>query len=515
MSMDVSYIEKYDILQTFQSNDRQKVFIGTVKDQDQEIVIINILKDLGDLWQKDVKSLENALGNLLHIEMIDEGLVLVTAFKDAQPLEAYLNQTHASIHRRMNIVFAYLRDIVKYKDLDYSLQSMLMDEAQLLIDDHQPFLSELILLDKNLEMDVSFEGLAKKIAGIMTKILTAGSPLEEERREMLQFIDRLEGGEHSYKNVEDIYHAFRSYYLYQWAMGAEGLGRKKKSSLVENTSFGKRTGPSAKKGKILKISLFVAALGLGVFGLVTYGLQTYLKEESLVAPVAYFERIETGKGLEFVNKSTADNLEESVWEVIKNEEILENTKAKDLIIMAPEEGIYKVSLRVKGEKGQWSEPYIEEVILGNRLEEEPIEEEDSSDSIEEVERLDKLQLEYDTSQGVSIDHDNYKTGNYGIRVEGSTTSPKRIHLKALPSKDQSIFSMWIMADTVDTIGIRLKGMRKDRLVFEKSVLHQPSGAYLWELLNIEGGLDSIDGLEMILSAQSVFWLDDIELDSFK
>ncbi|AOT69777.1 hypothetical protein [Geosporobacter ferrireducens] len=513
--MDASYIEKYNILQTFQSNDHQKVFIGTVKDRDHEIVIINILRDLGDLWKKDKEKLENALGNLLHLEIVEEGFVLVTTFKDAQPLEDYFNQTHVGIHKRMNILFAYLRDIVKYKELDYSLQSMLIDEAQILIDNHQPFLSELILIDKNLEMDTPFEGLVKKIAGVMKKILIAGSSLEDENKDMLQFIHKLENGEHTYKDIEDIYHAFRSYYLYQWAMGEQSTGSRKSLALREESSFRKKAQPRMGKSMLGKMALLVVALGLGTYGLSKYGLLEGRQENVLVEPVAYFERIETSTGWEFVNKSTGNNLKESIWEVLKNEEIIESTKAKDLMIASPEAGIYKVSLKVKGEKGQWSQPYEEEIILGNNVNDEYSEAEDLSDPLEEVERLDKLHLEYDTSQGISLDHDIYKTGNYGIRIEGSIDSPRKISFKNLSLNDQSFFSMWIMADAAEPIEIRLKGLQKNRIVFEKNIQHQPSGAYLWELLNIEDGIGSIDRLEMSLSAPSVLWLDDIEVDSFK
>lgn len=514
--MNASYIEKYNILQTFQSNEHQKVFIGTVKGQDHDIVIINILRDLEDWWKKDKEKLENALGNLLHMEAVEEGLVLVTTFKDAQPIEDYFNQTPAGIHKRMNILFAYLRDIAKYKELDLSLQSMLMDEAQILMEEHQPFLSELILIDKTLEMDTSFEGLTKKIAGVMRKILTVEASPEDENKDALQFIHKLESGKHSYKDIEDIYRDFRSYYLYQWAMGEQSMEIRRKSALREDLPVRKKAQSGVGKNIWGKIALLVMALGLGAYGLVKYGWIESERENASAEPAAYFERIDTSTGWEFVNKSTGNPLKEFMWEVIKDEKIIESIKTKDLTITSPEEGTYKVSLKVKGSKGQWSQPYEEEIVLKNKPHnEEHHEVGDLSGSIEEIERLDKLHLEYDTQQGISLDHDTYKTGNYSIRVEGSMDSPRKIHFKNLSADEQSLFSMWIMADTDKPIGIRLKGMQKNRLLFEKNIQHDPSGAYLWELLNVEEGIGAIDGLEMTLSSSSVLWLDDIELDSYK
>ena len=514
--MNVSYIEKYNILQTFQSNDRQTVFIGTVKDQEDEIVIINILKDLEDLWQRDQEKLQKALGNLLHLERTEEGLVLVTAFKDAQPLEGYLQQKHVGIHKRVNILFAYLRDLVKYKELSYPLQSMMIDEAQILVDNHQPFFSELILLDKNLQLDHTFEGLTKKIAGVMGKILTVGASEEEENRDILEFIHRLWRGEHSYRDTEEIYHAFRSYYLYQWAMGNQPGEARKKSSLAEHPAGSRtRTQTAGKKGVLPRAILLVAALGAGAFGLSKFMLLESKTKEASVEPTAYFERIETDEGWAFINKSTAANLEQSIWEITKDEVLVERTETKDIILPSPEEGSYHISLRVQGNKGKWSEPYVEVISMEGSLREGSAAEEEAPAAVQEIERLAMFQLDYDTTQGVSLDHDYYKSGSYGIRVEGATDPPRRIQLKELSAKDQSVFSMWIMTDTGDAVKIRLKGMRKNRVVFEKNILHQPSRAYLWELLNIEGGLDAIDNLEMLLSTPSILWLDDIELDSFK
>lgn len=514
--MHVSYIEKYTILQTFQNNDRQTVFIGTVKDQEDEIVIINLLKDLEDLWQRDQEKLQKSLGNLLHWERMEEGLVLVTAFKDAQPLEGYLQQNHVGIHKRVNMIFAYLRDLVKYKELSYPLQSMMIDAAQILVDNHQIFFSELILLDKNLQLDHTFEGLTKKIAAVMEKILTVGASEEEENRDILAFIHRLWRGEHSYKDTEEIYNAFRSYYLYQWAMGNQPREARKKSSLAEDSVSSRTRAKTAGKKRVLpRTILLVAALGVGAFGLSKFIHQESKIKEASLEPAAYFERVETQEGWAFINKSTAENLEQSIWEITKDDVLLERTKTKDIILPSPKAGSYHISLRVQGNNGKWSEPYVEVISMEGSPREVPAAEEEAPAPVQEMERLAMFQLDYDTAQGVSLDHDHYKSGRYSIRVEGAMDSQRKIQLKELSARDQSVFSMWMMTDTEAPVKIRLKGMRKNRIVFEKNILHQPSRAYLWELLNIEGGLDAIDNLEMLFSTPSILWLDDMELDSFK
>ena len=505
--MDNLYLEKFKLEKEFKKNEYQDIYIGMSKSEPREIVIINILKEKKFPWKSYQEQIEKFFENVRHVEETEEGLVVVTRFDDGEFLLDYLEKNSFDIETKMDLFLTYLRKIVKYDPIDNLLKYILVDELQIVIHQDQLAVNELLIIGHAPRKNTSFEKVVEKIGTVAKRIFYHVDSEEALPEKIKRFIDGLDKNRARYSSIYEIYRAFER-------LCRPGHQTIETVSLLDTGERVDRNfSPSLSKKipwKVLWPVLILAATAVG-YGLFREPIENQVAKMIWEKPRAHFEKVPMKEGWEFINKSKADGkgneIEESFWEIEKDDEVIDTKKTKDFTFYASP-GKYKVTLKVKDKYNQWSEGYSEEVTI---LHSEKTSPDLDAVSMQE-EKFEKLNILYDPNSNIAKDEEVFRSGKYSMKIAGDGS----ISVQNLNTEKNASFSMWILSDMPRSIQIAFTGYYKGSLVFEKTMYYQPLKVGQWEMVQVSdlGQLDTLM-IQFFAGEDGNIWVDDFHFGTYK
>ncbi|SHJ70509.1 hypothetical protein [Paramaledivibacter caminithermalis] len=238
--MGSSYTDKYKILKTFKKDTLQNVLIGSNKENDSNVVVINILYKDKTFEVLSKLQLSKGLHNLVHLEENQNSLIVITEYKEGTPLDVYLSYFDTTLKHKINLAYEYMTKIVRYDIFHNSVKKVLIDESQINIKNGELHFSELLFLNDDFSDPISFNIIASKIASIIEKIVftktnTQDIYYQSEAKKITEFINRLRKDANNFNSIEEVYDAFRKIYIYNFFMDEEyKLDNKDKEALHLN-----------------------------------------------------------------------------------------------------------------------------------------------------------------------------------------------------------------------------------------------------------------------------------------
>lgn len=224
--MSNSYKEKYEVLKTFKEDIYQTVLIGSNKDNSDEVVVVNILhkEKVSKIISKS--QFPNGLSNLLHLEDVEDDLVVVTEYKEGTPLGSYLKFFDTTVKHKINLAYEYLAKVVKYDTFHNSIKKILIDESQIILKDKELYFNELLFLDEDFSQPTEFSVVSSKLGEMIEKIVFSKEPIEDKdndkiSQKIFDFIDKLKNSHNGFTSIEGIYNYFRKIYIYDVFMEDE------------------------------------------------------------------------------------------------------------------------------------------------------------------------------------------------------------------------------------------------------------------------------------------------------
>jgi len=513
--VDNLYLERFTLEKEFKKNEYQDIYIGMSRSEPREIVIVNILKDKKFPWKSYQEQIEKFFENVRHVERTEEGLVVVTRFDDGEFLLDYLENNSPDMETKMDLFLTYLRKIVKYDPVDNLLKSLLVDELQIVIHQGELTVNELIALGQVPKKNTSFEKVVEKIETVAKRIFYHVDSEEALPEKVKRFLDGLEKNRARYSNIYEIYRAFERLCRpeYQTIETISLLGEAEQGEKDFSSSlFPLSLSPPSKKipWKILLPVLILAATVAG-YGLFREPIENQVAKLISGKPHAQFEKVPMKEGWEFINKSKADGkgneIEESLWEVAKDGEVIDAKKTKDFTLYASP-GKYKVTLKVKDKYDQWSEAYSEEVTISQSGKTNP----DMAAVSMQEEAFETLSVLYDSNLNVTKDEEVFRSGTYSMKITGDGS----ISVQNISTEKNASFSMWILSDMPRRIQIGFTGYRKGNLVFEKTIHYQPLKVGEWEMIQVPnlGQLDTLT-IQFSTDENGNIWVDDFYFGTYK
>lgn len=213
--MTTPYLEKYDVLETFEKNTNQTILTGVSKENPDEIVVINEFNKISALPSDLEPLIQGSFTNILHHESNDSTFVIVTKYNEGMPLHNFLETYDSTVNARVNFGFEFLKTIVPYDILDNYYKSILIDENQLIVNNDNLVVNELMLLDETLPTDYSFSNISSKIGVILSQIIPANLiPDDDKLSTIPAFIQELNNGDGNYETIAEIYEHYRKLYMY-------------------------------------------------------------------------------------------------------------------------------------------------------------------------------------------------------------------------------------------------------------------------------------------------------------
>lgn len=521
-------IEGYNIIDTFRKNEKQDIFIGNSTGSEDDTVIINIIKEKSILQlfkSMDILELHNTLENLrlANLDIVDEmeTLILVTKLQRATPMENYLEEYEVELKERMNIALDYMKEIIRYKELNPVIQSILVDEAQLVLDDGRLAMDELLIIEEEGVENIDFNKVCRKVGNVLYKLILmdgieASSKLLTS--DLIEFIANIRNDNHCYSNLEELMTEYRKHYIYFICM--KGMMDEEEETFPAKPSLKEQTliqygGKSKTDNKIKYLAISVAVVVLIVAG-VFYKLYNPLKEKTPgddpalpsistnedVRPVAAFELVKSDGFWRFINKSYAQGdaiIEEYLWEISKDGKILQELKIENLKLNFKDPGTYIVDLMVRDNTNQWSHRYSMEVYVDDSLAASTTENND-------------FVLAYDSNK---VQHDLENVRKEGISYKISERGPTVLSLKDIGFSSNGILSFWLMADATDRMTITMEGYQQDRLVLKEDINHRQQSSYTWEMIKFQMA-DKVDAIDITFNDYIyTLWVGDIQLELFK
>ncbi|QZY55399.1 hypothetical protein [Crassaminicella profunda] len=496
--MNRSYVDKFNILQTLETNVNQKILIGSMNDYPEELVIINILHNIKST-RTNIGKLKKACKTLQHIEKLEQSLVIVTKSQEGIPLEAYLEEENLTIESRLSMVFQYLKNIKRYDVLDHGFKSILINESQLVMQKGKLAFNELLIAEENFINTNDFEEVSKKVGRVVKKILSYHILDDFDEKNvspnLLKFVEELKNGKKEYKNLEEIYNAFKGVYLY-------------------NDNTGNSKGNQRKRlKKFSKFAIGLILVGISVFGCISFMHKGLANRNINNIPTAYFEKIKMKNQWQFINKSKdIEEMKQSIWIVKKGNETIKTSDKKDLMVDFEKAGEYNIALKVQNQNNKWSKEYIEKVKITTLKENKKTEE---NIDIPSDEKLEYLTMVYE-DENIMKDYDLFRNGEYSIKVTNTKDKRNNIMIKNLNLDGPKFMSMWLMSDATEPIKIRIEEYKDGNIRLAKSIAYQPSKSNTWDLLNIDENMEQVDEVKIIiLNDASTVWIDDIAFEGYK
>lgn len=179
--MSSTYLDKYTIVQIFKENAYQKVYVGTDNKNDQAVVINCI--DLGEddlFWTSLEYSYKDIFKHILHFEKTGDQVILVTKVEDGVSLNTYLNDFSPSFKERASLIYQYLKEINRYRNLPNNIQALLVSESQITVNEGRISFDELIIFDESSYCSNSFQSVLNNVVSLLKKLTSLPSVTYEE-----------------------------------------------------------------------------------------------------------------------------------------------------------------------------------------------------------------------------------------------------------------------------------------------------------------------------------------------
>ncbi len=209
--MSTSYIDLYEILDVFEDNSYQKIMMGAPYNNPDEIVIINCLKN-NNLWAKEIfENAKETLSNLVHSEILPDSLILITEYQEGKTIGEYA-QSIKDDNRRYYLSKNYLRAIAKYETFSSYIQTILVDQNQIIIQDNNLLMNNVMILDEQIQENISFNSAIEKIKLTLETIFYTGNQSFEnnENERISAFLDTLSPNRNEYYCLSDIVIAYEN-----------------------------------------------------------------------------------------------------------------------------------------------------------------------------------------------------------------------------------------------------------------------------------------------------------------
>lgn len=576
-TMSNSYSEKFNVLEVFEQNTYQKIIMGTKKDSADDVVVINVFKKGDYLNSKFVSDLFSSLQSLAFFEETDTDLTIATNYNEGMSLSNYIESTSLSDDDRKTLATEYLKRLKNYDSFEPYFLSLFAEDKQLILNEGTFVFNELLIFDDALKSMHTFDRVVQKVSDTLEKILLNPSASGEStyaQTAIPAYIDALKSTPKQYGTLillaEGLEKAFggdvapkataptpvvapivtpipdlkanevpltpeaevaateetpivEEAPATEEVPTAENLSNSKEEMIeLEDITYSDSDldeifAEKEKEGRRKRsMWLFFIALLLivGIFAKFVFF------KAPMIPPIASFERIEQDDKIVFKNTSTAYGDNNSVkvahWTVESGDKkFYDSTENFNIELILKNDGTYKVTLRVQDINEQWSKPFIEVFdytvsTLGT------IDEVLNPDGDAEAnERLNKYTITLEDT-GV-YDTEVKRSGSKSIQLDLAANGGKgKVTLEDIFIDNNYIISMWLMTDGTSPVKVQFTGYNNGAVKFVKSVTHNPTAMNLWEMIEVSGGSNLIDKLEIVVSSENAtVWLDDIELSSYK
>lgn len=216
LCMNQSYNQLFDEKDLLEENKYQRIYKGCYKEQPQNRVIIQkfTMSDRFDMGFKDF--LEDTLQNKLHIEIINDEIVLVSKHIEGDNISLHLNFAEVTEQERIDYLYEYLHQATAYIGYENYLFNILIGSSQIVFKDHQFYLKELLNLDRKVNDEMPFSMVAKNIGQVMQRILiTNYSELKTSHTydELHHFTESLIRREKDYQSFDELFTDFKAIYF--------------------------------------------------------------------------------------------------------------------------------------------------------------------------------------------------------------------------------------------------------------------------------------------------------------
>ncbi|KAB3539039.1 hypothetical protein F8154_00985 [Alkaliphilus pronyensis] len=515
-------LTNYNIVDTFKETEKQKIYIGNSLEIDKKMVIINAINDRSIM--DEIKAIEESfllstLNNLVDIKKEEDKIILITTLNDATPLEAYVEDNTLSLKERMDLVLEYLKHIVKYDQLSNTLKSMLVDEAQVVVEKNGRLAFDEVLIIDSEENTLDFGSIARKIGTVFYKILfydgiETNNPMITE--ELNRFIDDLQHNNQAFNSIEGLMEEYRKHYIYYICMN--NINKEEDNELPKKKPFsgfeygGKPKTSKTKNAVIVSFILILMIIGiaLGMRHLTPVEtLQQPSEEETNIAkPIAEFTVEKDGPHWRFISNSTPsknNTIDEYTWEIRKNGILLKALKDKDLKLDFKESGIYEVSLQVRDSNNEWSDKFSKHVEITLEDSEENAEGNISSKNL--------YTINYKEDE-ITIDTSIFRKDSFSYRIDNNTTSAV-LALEDIEIESGGFLTFWILGTKDDKVNIDIQLFDKNqKLTGADSITHKLQSHNNWEMVTLQ--VAQASKVRIVLSQFSnTLWIDDIQLELLK
>ncbi len=212
--MSKSYTDLYEVLDVFEDNAYQKIMMGSPYNNPEEIVIINNLKRNNPLAEKIFESAKFTLKNVLHSEVMADSLVLVTEYEEGLPVKEYLKSIKDD-NIRYNLAKNYLRNIAIYETFSTYMQTIFVDQNQIIVRNNKLVMNGLMILDEQINVNLPFAATREKIYEALQTIFYEGKPKfdENEQKRIDAFFKSLSPKSNDYNSISDIIKGFEKAFV--------------------------------------------------------------------------------------------------------------------------------------------------------------------------------------------------------------------------------------------------------------------------------------------------------------
>lgn len=216
LSMNQSYNQLFDEKDLLEENKFQTIYKGCYKDQPQHRVVIQKFKmnDKFDMAFKDF--LDNTLQNKLHIEILQDEIILVSKYIEGDNISLHLNFASVTEEERLDYLYEYLNQATAYIGFEHYLLNILIASNQIVFKEHQLYLKEQINLDRKLNDNIPFTMVAKNIGQVMQRLLiTNYNELKTSATydELHAFTESLIRRKKDYQCFDDLFSDFKAIYF--------------------------------------------------------------------------------------------------------------------------------------------------------------------------------------------------------------------------------------------------------------------------------------------------------------
>ena len=308
-------------------------------------------------------------------------------------------------------------------------------------------------------------------------------------------------GEGTATSIDEIQREVRKIYIYDVFLNEKKKEKKSEEKIEEKK---KSFHISKNVAIVASVVLLVAVLATMTFGSI---ISSVAGEGD---PLAAFDKERSDNTWLFINKSVAfgnrNDIEESLWEIYSEDELISTFTTKDINIAFSKEGVYTVSLTVTDKSGHTSKPYTED-IHHSKLSTSPLE----SDEPAAIEKLDNFTF----SGSVQYDGNIFRGGSKSLRFDFQSKQSKDFTISNIFVDNTTKFSLWMRSGNANKeITLTVIGYNNGAEMFSLEKTYVPNDD-LWHKIEMETNTNLATKIMISVTASdNIIWIDDIEINSY-